>query len=987
MVIGLLGAALLAAVTGTEPSASRAGWMSGKYGMMVHWLYPKYDAKDPGQVDRTVDAFDLDTFMKGFDETGAEWLVFTVGQNTGACASPSKTLEALETDGARMRGRCSRRDLVGEIAAAVHRRGKRFIAYLPCEVFWNAGVREAVGWSSNDVNYVTFQRNWTAVVREWAERWGRNLDGWWFDGFYGFYEPDEDLWRSAIRAGNPDAVSAFNAGVVRAWRGSDKRRPGQRYRSSAPTTRTLEDYLAGEVNLIERGRIRMNEHRWVDDASRPELWIPETACVPGTACLNHVLLPIDGWWAAYSPWGFWLDAEFAKSRPEVFDEDWMAKMRKDGKFFEPVFSRDNLARFVRDLTKVGAAVTLNIGVGPTGELNPFSVARLRDLKTDMAALKDLPSEAIPVVRGLGVGDVRIACEKPGAWTFATSTARIGDGVEELTVELSAPEASAPPAFTVSFDVPQLDAHHRWTSHPDRTMVPPNWNCRLSSRLCSELPLVSFLSDTDENRILVAASEAKRSVDIEAGVREENNTLVWKLSFFGEPEAPIGSYRLKIRFDTRHVFFGDAVREGVAWIEKAGGLVIPEPPEAAFDPLYSAWYSFHQNLKDTEVEQECEKAAELGLKALIVDDGWQTDDSNRGYSFTGDWEISKRRFPDMAGHVRKVHEMGLKYLVWYGVPMVGVKSRNFERFKGKYLWIQERKGSSYGCLDPRFPEVRRHLCDLYEKAVREWDIDGLKLDFIDAMCFRGEDPALAEDFAGRDIKALPEAVDTLLREVHARLNALKPGFLFEFRQSYIGPAIRQYGNMLRAGDCPGDLQLNRCRTANLRLSSGKTPVHADMLEWNYANDAETAARYVLATMFSVIQYSVMLRTCPDDHKRMIRHWLGFSQAHRETLLKSAFRPHGFGANYPWMEAESAAERIVGVYAGGQVIPVDAAKPTYVLNATATDCVYLEAAADCTAEIFDTFGTPVGTVKLAKGLNKVSLPLSGYLKTKERTEEVH
>ena len=85
-------------------------------------------------------------------------------------------------------------------------------------------------------------------------------------------------------------------------------------------------------------------------------------------------------------------------------------------------------------------------------------------------------------------------------------------------------------------------------------------------------------------------------------------------------------------------------------------------------------------------------------------------------------------------------------------------------------------------------------------MREWDIDGLKLDFIDAIGFHGADPAIKDSYAGRDIRSLPEAINSLLKDVHMRLTALKPDFLFEFRQSYVGPAIRQYGNMIRAADC-------------------------------------------------------------------------------------------------------------------------------------------------------------------------------------------
>ena len=574
-------------------------------------------------------------------------------------------------------------------------------------------------------------------------------------------------------------------------------------------------------------------------------------------------------------------------------------------------------------------------------------------------------------------EVKVSCGNPGVWKIETVRIASGD-VDEFEFRLRAPAAAVPPRFEVSFDVPQLDAHHRWTTALEKVGVPPNWSCGTSSRLCSSLPLVAFLNDSDRNRICVTASEAVRSVGMDAGLREEDCRLVWKVTFFGEAEAPISGYAVRLRIDRRDVFFGDAIREGTDWIVRTAGLSPAVSPSAAFEPLYSAWYSFHQNVTDREIEAECAEAAKLGMKVLIVDDGWQTDDNNRGYAYTGDWEMSRNRFPDMAAHVRRVHALGMKYMIWYGVPMMGFKAKNYDRFKGKYLWSIDNRWAGYSCMDPRFPEVREYVISLYEKALREWDLDGLKLDFIDAIGFRGADPALKDNYAGRDIKSLSAAVDRLMKDIYARLRAIKPDVLIEFRQSYIGPAIRQYGNMLRAGDCPGDLLANRCRTANLRLTSGKTAVHGDMLEWNRDEKPEVAARHVLATMFATIQYSVMLRTYPASHKRMIAHWLRFSQEHRDALLHGSFRPHHFEVLYPWIEAEGDAERIAAVYVGGTVVPVDAAKTTFVLNATGEGEIFVDAKAPAEAVLYDTFGEKAGSVSLSAGLNKVSLPVSGYLR---------
>lgn len=573
-------------------------------------------------------------------------------------------------------------------------------------------------------------------------------------------------------------------------------------------------------------------------------------------------------------------------------------------------------------------------------------------------------------------DLHTSCAEPGAWTLVTELISSGE-TEEYAVRLACPTSSTPPRFTVSFDVPQLDAIHKWTSEVTDPRMPPNWRCTTESRLCKGLPLVDVLNGNDRSRLCVAVSEAKRTVRMSAGLREEDCRIVWKLDFFTESEAPLSAYEVRIRVDSRNVFFGDAIADGVSWIECRSSGHPVEPPESAFDPIYSSWYSFHQNVFDRDIEAECAEAAKLGMRTIIVDDGWQTDDTNRGYAYTGDWEVSKRRFPNMANHVANVHALGMKYMIWYGVPMMGYKAKNYDRFKGKYLWNDS--GDSYSCLDPRFPEVRNYLCEIYEQAVRDWHIDGLKLDFIDEFGFRDADPAIAENYVGRDIKSVPEAVDMLLAEIKSRLTRINPDFLLEFRQSYIGPGIRRYGNMLRAMDCPGDLHSNRFRIANLRLTSGRTAVHSDMLEWNTDDSPENAARFVLSAIYSTIQYSVMLRDVPDAHRRMIEHWLRFSQCHRSALLKGAFRPHHFEANYPWIESEDGVERIASAYVDGTVIPVDVEKKTnFVLNGTGVGRLYLDLASPATALLYNTYGECQKTVRLDRGPVCLAVSVSGFLK---------
>lgn len=76
---------------------------------------------------------------------------------------------------------------------------------------------------------------------------------------------------------------------------------------------------------------------------------------------------------------------------------------------------------------------------------------------------------------------------------------------------------------------------------------------------------------------------------------------------------------------------------------------------------------------------------------------------------------------MREHVKRVHDMGMKYFLWYSVPFVGHDSLAYERFKGKYL----SDGGDTAIFDPRYSDVREYLISTYENAVKEWDLDGFK----------------------------------------------------------------------------------------------------------------------------------------------------------------------------------------------------------------------------------------------------------------------
>ena len=586
------------------------------------------------------------------------------------------------------------------------------------------------------------------------------------------------------------------------------------------------------------------------------------------------------------------------------------------------------------------------------------------------------------VKGFSVGDVRFQCHRPNGWKIDLSRETPQPGVECVTVRMTRGEPSAPPAFNLSFNLPKNGMPHVWRTGNSRAGYAMHWNPNIdavpsagTTDFRRDMPLFACYDDANRNAFTFSASESLEPVTIKAGIREENNRVYFSWHFYDMEASPRTQQTVRLRIDSRRIFWSDAVREASAWMCEAAGVAPADVPEAAYEPLYSSWYNFHQNVFADKIEQECALAAKAGMKVIILDDGWQTDDTNRGYAFCGDWQVSPRRFPDFRAHVAKVHALGMKYMVWYAVPLLGRNCANWERFKDKTLYYNG--GCKAATLDPRYPEVREFLIGTYERAVREWDIDGLKLDFIDCFSVRGDDPAAKKGFKGCDYRGVPEAAARLMNDVMKRLKAIKPDILIEYRQSYVGPQIRASANMLRAADCPADAWNNRHRIANLRVSSPGTAVHADMLEWHPTEKVELAALNVLSVMFSTVQYSMRLTEIPDDHLRMIAHWSRFGHDHKDALLKGAFRAYRPDLKFPLLEGEGPSERIFGVY-GNEVVTTGALdRRVYVLNGSGAESVVLEVPQPANAVVRDTFGKVVSTRKLAAGCTRVAVPIAGYV----------
>ncbi len=532
----------------------------------------------------------------------------------------------------------------------------------------------------------------------------------------------------------------------------------------------------------------------------------------------------------------------------------------------------------------------------------------------------------------------------------------------------------PEEIAISFDIEYGGAFSIWNySCIQERRLLSDWRENLQkveSRLACGLPVHSVIGQNGDNVFTVSISDIKNTIRISSGINEKRVCHNCIIKFFTKATEKMSHYDTIIRIDKRKINFKDAIHESVDNLREMNGLIPSDIPEDAKKPVFSTWYNFHQNINEENLLKQCEKAYELGMRTIIIDDGWQTDNVEGGYAYCGDWNPCVKKFPDMARFIENVHKSGLKAMLWYSVPFIGKHSEAWERFEGKFL---DDPKQDWCCLDPRFPDIREFLINKYEEAVINWNIDGFKLDFIDSF---GLTDYSDIESGERDFDSLEDAVWCLIQDIDRTLKKIKSDILIEFRQNYIGPVITTYSNMIRVGDCAMDPLTNRIGVLDLRLTSGKTAVHSDMIIWDYKDEAHIAAKQLVAVLFGVPQISVHLDKLPDKHYEMLKNYLNFFDEHREVLLDGKLTIYNPECGYSMVEAENDKEKISVCYSKNVV---SLRKGThYIVNGTGNTEIFVKATEYIRYCIIDCMGNTITSgEKNVEGIEEFEVPESGFL----------
>lgn len=304
-----------------------ASWMKASFGISSHWTSHcvNLDGKRPA-YDEAVAHFDVERYAETLASVGVRHCIFTLTHAEQKLPLPHPVLEKL------LPGRTAKRDLVGDLIAALGKRGIRFIAYYnhSCNGEDDPPWKKACGYADGvggDLDL--FAGRICEIVSFMSRRYGTGIAGWWFDSAYSV-DPrgpvntiscDLGDWRfpwaslvSAARCGNPESAVAINAGVGTHFLYHDD-----------------VDYYAGESVAYDQDfapppRTGIQDHRWT--------------------CLD-------------SP--AWVFGRHICSEG----------------FIPPRFTDGEIRNYVRDHLDAGRMVTFNVLIDADGTVNPNALAHLK----------------------------------------------------------------------------------------------------------------------------------------------------------------------------------------------------------------------------------------------------------------------------------------------------------------------------------------------------------------------------------------------------------------------------------------------------------------------------------------------------------------------------------------------------------------------------------------------------------------------------------
>jgi alpha-galactosidase len=493
-------------------------------------------------------------------------------------------------------------------------------------------------------------------------------------------------------------------------------------------------------------------------------------------------------------------------------------------------------------------------------------------------------------------------------------------------------------YHISVQQPFLDIHRSWAGTVDcwrgSELTSIALNYEFTTCANRSLPVICNYDRAGENRGVIGMLDPVPLTQVKQRPLIEEPPMRLLQTRFSRARKH-GGFRETVVICRAKVHFVEAIRRFMRFCRDRNGIQPLPAPDWAREPVWCSWYSHLYRLKQRDIEAQIPHLEKLGLRTVVIDASWfQSRDYDVGCEReSGEYRMNPEFFPDFPGLSRRLREAGLRLMLWVAPAFIGRESRARRSMARWCVW-DGRERTTHLC--PFCEESRAHARRTAERVMRDYQLDGLKCDFLDLIAPQCSEPA--HDHGDGNFGA---AMIEFLRAVHDGALAANPGAAIEYRISYSTLATLPFANCHRGNDSPYDADYMRRENLFLRLfCEHPSAVWSDYAYWRPDESVRNISLMLGSQIFSggVPTLSLDFTKCGEAQRRTIGRWLRFYRRHRDALAQAELVVHSADSVFSVSSLQNAERGVAFVLLAGQHVPARLSlgpriREVWMLNASA------------------------------------------------------
>lgn len=494
----------------------------------------------------------------------------------------------------------------------------------------------------------------------------------------------------------------------------------------------------------------------------------------------------------------------------------------------------------------------------------------------------------PGEQSIDVDDLRVTLEAACA-ERSTLSVEQRDGLTLVHVDLPAGAAGE---YTIVLRQPCIDIHRSWVGNVDcwrgseLTSIALNYS--FESAANSSMPVICNFNREGLNRGVIGLLDHSPVTHINQRAEIDTPPMQWLRARFtrtlGEQ-----ARRETLVIARRREHYVQAVRKWLRFCRDAMEVSVLPAPDWARLPVWCTWYSHLYGLTQGDVESHIPLLKDLGFETVLIDASWfkpQNIGINRA---SGDYEPFTELMPDLQALSRRLHDAGLRLMLWCAPRFLGEAARCRQQM-AQYCTLEGGKRTEHLCVF--CDESVAFVNQMMKRLMRDYELDGLKIDFMDRIQQRCDDPN--HDHGDGDFGA---AINRFAAAARDGIVALNPDAAIEYRIRYSTVCNLANANCHRGNDAPYDADYIRRENLFLRLfADHPAAAWSDYAYWHADESSENVGAMLGQQILSggVPTVSVNLESLSKAHRNVLRDWLRFYRDHADALARADLRVHSADA---------------------------------------------------------------------------------------------